>query len=160
MLLPLSTWEASGSIMARRQQIPGKEVLQRWLAEDLTQQQIVERIADEYHEDVTRAAVGQAISRYGLNRRDYTRYDSHLPWKMSDGHNMQYQARMLRLLARRHMMNELTAEETRRLDSWLIKIEESDAVVGYDPHKGFAYIPRRAGDPDDIPIRIETVRLP
>ena len=156
----MSRLEVSVPNMARRQQIPGKEVLQRWLAEDLTQQQIVERIADEYNEDVTRAAVAQAISRYGLTRREYTRYDSHLPWKMNDGHSMKYQARMLRLLARRHMMNELNAEETRRLDSWLIKIEESDAVVGYDPNKGFAYIPRRDGDPDDIPIRIETVRLP
>lgn len=146
--------------MARRQQIPGKEVLAAWLREGLTQQEMVDRIRDEYFEDVTRAAVGQAISRYGLAGRDYIRYDSHLPWKMGDDHSMAYPARMLRLLARRQMLKELTDNETRRLDAWLIKIEESDAVVAYDPDKGFAYVPRRSGDPEDIPIRVETVRLP
>ncbi|MFP5252670.1 MAG: hypothetical protein ACLGH4_02615 [Actinomycetes bacterium] len=53
-----------------------------------------------------------------------------------------YAAKMLRLTGRRDMGMALTAEETKRLESWLETLRQQHAVVGYAPHTddGFQYV--------------------
>lgn len=73
-----------------------------------------------------------------------------------------YPARMLRLLGRRQTGKPLTEREDQRLDNWLARLKTEQAVVAYDPThpNGFGYVPRQPGDPRDIPIRRQTVKLP
>jgi len=134
---------------------PDKTTLRRWLREGLTQRQIAERWYDETGENCSRAAVGMAISRYGLkSAHAIERYDDLIPWQVQSVHSMHKHARHLRWLSRRRRGLPLNDEESRRLDSWLQKLETSNAVVHYDPDtpQGFWLVHREPEDGDD-PIR-------
>jgi hypothetical protein len=101
--------------LAQRQMVPGKTVLEGWLREGLTHQQIADRIKAELNEDVTRSAVTAAIQRHGLTTRTVNRYDETLPWRIVPAHAMDYAARMLRLLGRKMSGGTLNHLEAKRL---------------------------------------------
>jgi len=147
--------------MPARKMVPDKNTFERYLKAGLTQREMVEEIERTTGEVVTRSAVAQALSRYGLAEQA-ERYTKQIPWRVREEHINEYPARMLRLLGRRMAGKPLTDRENQRLDNWLAKLKQQQAVVGYDPThpRGFAYIPRRLGDPRDIPIHRQTVKLP
>lgn len=70
-----------------------------------------------------------------------------MPWKVKREHLGNYHARMLRLLIRRQEGRALSDEESKRLGSWLRKLEQAGEVVHYDLDYawGFKLVPRREG---------------
>jgi hypothetical protein len=92
-----------------------------------------------------------------------SRYREELPWRVKVEHITEYPARMLRLLGRRRAGGDLTAEEGKRLDSWLAQLEAEHAVVAYDPESkfGFYYIEKNdeTDGKDGIPIHRQTVKV-
>ena len=136
-----------------RRVMPDKGTL-RWLLErGFSHQQIAEWVEEKTGYPVSIGTVASAVSRANLSEQQ-NRYEHHLPWRVSKQHAMAYPARMLRLMGRRSAGLKLTEEETERLESWLRKLEEDEAVVVYvpDTEQGFYYIqaePDRAG----IPVR-------
>ena len=89
------------------------------------------------------------------------RYTDTIPWTVKQEHLREYAPRMLRLLGRQRSGTKLTPEEQSRLDGWLKKLDEEDAVVAYDPEFrfGFVYVDREPDDDPQIPIRKGLVRL-
>ena len=78
-------------------------------------------------------------------------------------HIKEYPARMLRLLGRRRAGLSLTATENERLDTWLKKLEDDHAVIGYAPNSKFGFYYIEKNDDTDgangIPIRYETINV-
>lgn len=107
---------------------------------------------------LSKSSVGAAISRAGLSVQQ-NRYAEEIPWRVSSHHLRDYQVRMLRLLGRRRAELPLHDHESQRLDNWLTMLQEDNAVVVYDPERGFAYGERSPQDPLDIPIHVQLVRL-
>lgn len=140
--------------MPARRLIPSDSILEKWVDEGLSHQQIVDRILETENVVVTKSAVAAALSRAGLTRR--VRYDTHIPWSpLRPDHARAYPLAMLRFLARRDAGLPLTADQSDRLDSWLKRLEEENAVVDYvyDSADGFIYRRRKSGDLKYPPIR-------
>lgn len=133
--------------------VPGATEMRRYLDQGLSQQ----KIADAWERDtgirVTRAAIGMAISRYGLSSsasRD--RYGDLIPWEVEPEHRQHKDLRLLRLEARRRRGKALTERELLWLTNWKNELRERNAVVHYDPltPQGFWQIERQPGDDDLI----------
>ena len=135
--------------MAAPRKLPSDSTLAKWRASGLTLKQIAEKSEAETGLPVSIGAVASALSRAGYTAR--VRYDDHIPWNpIKTSHNKHYALTMLRLLARRESGQELTEEQDSRLESWLTRLEEEDAVVlyKYDSEEGFYYVKRKPSDGD------------
>jgi hypothetical protein len=135
--------------MAAPRLLPSDSTLAKWRSQGMTLKQIAEKIKSETGVTVSPSSVGAALSRAGLTNR--VRYDDHIPWNpIKTEHNKAYPLVMLRLLARREGGLALTEDQETRLDAWLDRMEEEDAVVlyQYDSEDGFHYVKRRASDGD------------
>ena len=125
--------------------LPSDGVLAEW-AQTMTHQQIADRVYRETGYRVKRSTVSAALSRAGLtNPRRYERF---IPWTVAIEHNHHYALVMLRVYARRHLGDELSDEQRKRLSSWLDRMERDQVVVAYAPstEEGFFYVPREPGD--------------
>lgn len=143
--------------------IPDNSTLEHWVKDEgLTHQEIADRIFITSGVRVTRMAVSTALSRAGISKPK-PRYDETIPWTVKMDHIKEYPARMLRLLGRRRAGNPMNDREAQRLDSWLAKLEEDHAVVGYDPDSqyGFYYIEKddKLDGKNGIPIRIQRIHV-
>lgn len=135
--------------MSAPRKLPSDSTLAKWRAQGLTLKQIAEKSEAETGISVSVGAVASALSRAGYTAR--VRYDEHIPWNpIATRHNKHYALTMLRLLARRDNGQELTEDQESRLDSWLSRLEEEDAVVlyKYDSEDGFYYVKRKPSDGD------------
>lgn len=139
--------------------LPSDSILQRYVEQGMTHQQIAERIFLDTGNRVSRSSVSAAISRAGLSQPQ-ARYLDTLPWRVRVQHIKEYPARMLRLLGRRNSGGDLTEEEAKRLDSWLAMLKDNHAVVAYAPEaqQGFHYVERRNTD-GKVPVRKHTIKL-
>lgn len=145
--------------MAAPRLLPPTSELAKLVEDGLTHAQIAERVERTTGVRVSRTAISVALHRAGLSK-DAMRYKTELPWKVRGEHLTQYPARMLRLLGRRRVGMELTAEESERLDAWLEGLVEKDLVVAYAPdYEGFLYVyaDEREDRPDGVPIRRRTI---
>lgn len=135
--------------MSAPRKLPSDSTLAKWRAQGLTLKQIADKCEEETGLSVSIGSVASALSRAGLTTR--VRYDEHIPWDpIATRHNKHYALTMLRLLARKDNGQELTEEQESRLESWLTRLEEEDAVVlyKYDSEDGFYYVPRKSSDGD------------
>lgn len=135
------------------QKVPGEAQLRKYLDRGLTQAQIVEAWREDSSEVVSRSAIGMAIKRYGLqSAHPRPRYEDTLPWRVREEHLMHYDARMLRLEARRRRGQALKPEDLSRLDYWRKELDRLDAVVYYDENspEGFLWIPREPEHGTDL----------
>lgn len=133
--------------------VPNKTQMRHYLERGLTQQQI----ADEWEPDsgvrVSRSAIAMAIDRYGLkSAKPRARWDDLLPWRVVEAHRMHFDARMLRLEARRRRNLEISERNAKLLASWLRRLEEQNAVVTYaaDTTEGFRWLARQESDGDSL----------
>lgn len=137
-----------------RQLVPNKTQMRRYLAKNLTQQQIVDAWEEDSGVRVSRAAIAMAISRYDLQSSNARpRYEDTLPWKIKTEHQNDHNARMLRLLGRRRRGMALTEQEKRWLSAYLRTITERRVVVTYVPEleEGFVWVERNEfDDPADF----------
>jgi len=134
--------------------MPSDSILERWVDDGLTHQEMVDRIREQFDTTVSKSAVAAALSRAGLTNR--VRYDTHIPWTpIRPDHARSYPLSMLRLMARRDAGLDLTEPQTARLDSWLERLQRENAVVDYqyDHADGFVYRRRKRGDLEHPPIR-------
>lgn len=123
--------------MARPRTLPDPNELRILL---LTESQA--EIARRY--GVTRAAVSKAARTYNLDSGRVS-YDEFIPWRAKVEHQRDYAVRMLRLYGRRQMGLPLDDRDVRYLDRWLEELRRLEAVVDYDPERGFYYTRRREG---------------
>mgnify|MGYP002640913268 CR=1 FL=1 len=140
--------------MSAKRLLPSESTLEKWVDEGLTHQEIVDRVFERENIVVSKSAVAAALSRAGLTNR--VRYETHIPWSpIRVDHSRAYPLSMLRFLARRDAGLPLTKDQSERLDSWLKRLEDEDAVVGYvyDDPNGFKYFRRKKSDIKYPPIR-------
>lgn len=143
--------------MGRSRISPTEKELEELLRLGYTHEQIVEKVYEETGVRLSRSTISVAIGRAGLQTQN--RYTEEIPWKVATKYLRAYPAKMLRLLGRRRAGLELSEVEDHRLDAWLAKLEKENAVVVYDPSRGFGYAERVASDPKDIPIHPVDVEL-
>lgn len=146
--------------MARPAKVPGKDVLRRWKDAGLTQVEMVDRIEQEFGQQVTRSAVANAMARYGL-AEEAPRYNDHVPWRVGALHVTAHPIRMLRLLGRRDTGGELNPREQKMLDSWLSELAERKLIVAYCPDdvRGLYYISSKHKDhKKPIPVRRKALK--
>lgn len=133
--------------MAKPRIIPSDRELQRLVNKGFTHQEIADIISEESGTPIARSTVSAALSRAGMTER--IRYDEIIPWSpIKVEHNYHYALTMLRLLARRNEGDELDDEKNARLDSWIEKLTNNNAVVVYVPDSavGFHYVERKPSD--------------
>jgi len=131
---------------------PDKTQLKNYLAKGLTQAQIVEAWERDSNIRISRSAIGMAIKRYDLaSAHPRPNYMEMIPWTVRKDHQMHWDARMLRLEARRRRGEALTDKEKRDLTVWRSRLDEADAVVIYEQNtdEGFFWVSRLESD-DDI----------
>lgn len=136
--------------MAKRKIQNEQEVI-RWFEEGRTYQWMIDEYRRKYGIDTVSSMWGNFRRRRGLDRR-IVRDDDLIPWFVKEEHRWAYPLAMLRAEARRRAGRELTERDRTRLANWLKTMEESGAVVHYDPDtkEGFFYILRQEGDDDLI----------
>lgn len=145
--------------MPARRILPSDSILAKWREEGLTYRQICDRVYEQTGERVNPPTIGAALSRAGLT--DRVRYDDALPWDhIRIEHNNHYAAVMLRVWARRKRNLPLTNEQEARLESWLARLKDENAIVVYRPDSpdGFYYVPRKKGERG--PARANKVKVP
>lgn len=133
--------------------VPDKGALRRYLAQGLTQSEIVERWQEESGIKVSRSAIGMAIERYGLESANpRKRHLDLIPWRVARIHNNKMDVQMLRAESRRRAGDKLPARTERILFNWLDRLEEANAVVYYnaDTAEGFHWVHREEGDTDIV----------
>lgn len=133
--------------------VPDELQMRRYLSRNLTQQQI----ADEYEKDTgircSRSAIAMALKRYDLaSSKPRPRFQDLLPWRVTAEHRMHFDARMLRLEARRRRGMEMSDKDEQLLTSWLERVKEQNAVITYAPEtrKGFWWVERQESDGDSL----------
>jgi hypothetical protein len=131
--------------MAAPRFVPSDSTLAKWRDEGLTAKQIVARIKERDGVEVAVGTIYAALSRAGLTEQ--IRYDDYIPWQVRPDHANAFPLVMLRLAARRADGQTLPAEREAKLDRWIARLEEEDAVVAYvrDSADGFHYVHRRPG---------------
>ncbi len=133
--------------MAKPRIIPSDRELEKLVNKGHTHQEIADIISKETGHPIARSTVSAALSRAGLT--DRVRYEETIPWSpIRVEHNYHYALSMLRLLARRNEGDVLDDEKNGRLDSWITKLENNNAVIVYVPEseKGFHYVERKPSD--------------
>ena len=144
--------------MGKNRIIPSDKKLQQFVDEGMTHAAIAKKVSIDTGTPVARSTISAALCRAGLT--DRKRYQDVIPWTpIKSEHNMHYALVCLRLLARRKKGEELDKGKNDRLDSWLTKLIDNDAVVSYyaPSETGFHYIPRK---PSDDPSAWITMRSP
>lgn len=131
--------------MAAPRLLPSDSELKQ-MARTMTHQQIADWVYRETGQKVARSTVSAALSRMG--ETDRVRYDDVIPWRVRVQHTGHYALMMLRYYARRKHELALTDDQSDRLDSWLAKLKDMNAVVMYvpDSEDGFYYVPRLPED--------------
>lgn len=132
----------------------------RWWNEGKSYEWIVNKYKSKYDIDITIGAIGNWRARLGLDRRQERDMDL-IPWAVRPEHRHRHALGMLRALGRRRAGGEMTERMGQLLDNWLLSLQESDAVVYYDPdtEEGFFYVPREPGDADIIRRPRRSTRL-
>ena len=127
-----------------------RELVLRWLAEGVTQREIVERLAQQVV-DTTQSAVAMLKARHATGKRaetmrTATRADL-LPWSLRPEHRQLHAAKMLRAKSRLDRGEDIGPSQKRQLESWLAGLEADQACIHYDPdtEQGFWRVPRRPG---------------
>lgn len=133
----------------------------RWFNEGRTYQWMCETYLEKYNIETVPSLWGNFRRRRGLTRR-ITRNDDLIPWFVKEEHRWAYPLAMLRVEGRRRAGRELRDVDEHRLESFLAKLAEENAVVHYDPdtEEGFFLVPRGAQDDDIIrrPAQKTTMR--
>lgn len=148
--------------MAAPRKGPDKLRLKQYLAEGMTQQEIVDAWKEETGLELRRTTISMAMQKHGL-KAVYAkpRHDDVIPWKVHVEHLMHYDARMLRLYGRRKKGLSLVEEDRHRLEAWIEMLDASKAVVTYHPDTtdGFHWTPRKAEDGDGYVRMPKTARV-
>jgi len=132
--------------MAPPRFLPSDSILAQWVEEGLTHKQMAERVKEQTGVEVAVGTVSAALSRAGLT--DQLRYEKWIPWSpIRVDHANAYPLLMLRYYARRESGIQLTAMQEAKLNNWISRLQEEDAVVTYvhDSADGWYYTPRRPG---------------
>lgn len=123
----------------------------RWFEEGRTYQWMIEEYRRKYNIETVPSMWGNFRRRRGLQRR-IVRDDELIPWEIKRDHRWNYDLQMLRVEGRRRAGAELRESDVQRVNSWLAKLEEAQAVIHYEPEteEGFFWVPREPGDDDLI----------
>lgn len=131
--------------------IVNEQEVVRWFEEGRTYQWMIEEYRRKYNIETVPSMWGNFRRRRGLQRR-IIRDDALIPWEIKREHRWNYDLQMLRVEGRRRAGAEIRETDEQRVNSWLAKLEEAEAVVYYDGDtaEGFFWVPREAADDDII----------
>jgi hypothetical protein len=132
--------------MPASRKLPSESILAGWVEAGLSHQEIVDRIREEFHEEVSRSSVSGALSRAGFTKP--RRYEEDIPWSpIAVEHNAAYQLTMLRTGARLRAGKTVPVREKARFDKWAEELRAKGLVVHYvyDSPQGFFYVKARPG---------------
>lgn len=127
-----------------------RELVLRWLAEGVTQMEIVSRLEDMGIE-ATQSAISMLKMRHASGKAEEvmrTRQRADLvPWRLRPEHRQLHAAKMLRAKSRLDRGETISAVQQRQLDTWLAGLEADNAVIHYDPEteQGFWRVEKREG---------------
>ena len=121
----------------------------RWLQEGKTYAWIVEEYKRKYNIETALSTWSMLRRREGIPRR-IVRDEELMPWAVKKEHRYSNPAAMLRAEARRRAGQPLSPKIEKALDSWLATLQHENAVVHYDPERGWLYVPRREGIDTDL----------
>lgn len=127
----------------------------RWYKQGKTYAWMVEQYKKKYNIDVSPSAIATWLTNPelgpGVERRQ-VRDPGLIPWEVKREHRYDHINNMLRYEARRRAGADIAPATLKRLESWLKKLEENNAVVHYDPNteQGWWYVEREPGDDDII----------
>ena len=116
--------------MAPPRYLPSVSILEGWIQNGMTHQQIADRIRQDSGVTVSRSTVSAALSKAGLTNR--TRYDQQIPWRVAVEHNRHHLLNMLRLAARQDAGADLDDEQVKLIENFRRRLKESGAVVAYE----------------------------
>lgn len=130
--------------------LPDNKV-RRLVREGLGNAEIVRRLEREDHISVSPSAISQFRSRHDLPAAP-GRHDDLIPWRVKREHASLHAAKCLRWESRRRSGEDLPELAERKLDAFLRRLKEEDAVVHYEPAsaEGWWLVPRREGMDGDI----------
>jgi hypothetical protein len=130
--------------------LPDSKV-RRLVREGLGNAEIVDRLRQEDHIEVTPSAISVFRSRHNLPPAP-GRHDDLIPWRVKREHASLWAAKVLRWESRRRSGERLNERAQRRVDAFLQRLKDQDAVVHYEPEsaQGFWLVPRRHGVDTDI----------
>lgn len=119
------------------------EVL-RWFEKGWTYQQMREKYREKYGIETSLSLWSSFRKRHGLPRR-IERNEDMIPWAVKPEHRHRHAAAMLRTANRLNKSLPVGESALRAYRTWIVSLEEQDAVVHYDPdtEEGFFYVPRR-----------------
>ena len=143
--------------MGRPRMSPSDKELEMYLRQGMTHEAIADEVFTQTGQRLGRSTISAAIVRAGLAEPQY--YAAELPWTIKIEHQRDYPAKMLRCLGRQRAGLSITADEQKRLTSWLGRMERDNTVVAYDSTRGFGYGERSPEDPADLPIHVPEVRF-
>ena len=132
--------------MPARRKLPSESILAGWVDAGLSHAEIVDRIREDFGEEVSRSSVSGALSRAGFATS--RRYEEEIPWSpISVDHNGAYQLTMLRIGARIRHGKSVTKNERLRFEKWQRELHDKGLVVHYvySSVPGFFYVKARPG---------------
>jgi hypothetical protein len=148
------TEHASGGIYAvSADKLQNADEFAQWYREGRTYQWIIDKYLEKYDIKISSGTISNWRVRLDLtDTRRITRNRDLIPWAVKREHRHLLPAEMLRMEARRREGREMREGMVERLDEWLEWLNETNAVVHYDPdtEPGWWYVPRERRDKDII----------
>lgn len=130
-----------------RTKIVDEQEVIRWYEEGRTYKWMAQEYLRKYNIQIGVTAFSNFRNKKGLPPRA-VHNDDLIPWRVKGNHRFSYPAIMLRAEGRRRLGEELPEDLAGRLDRWLGRMAEMDAVVDYyaDTEDGFFYVARQPGE--------------
>lgn len=127
----------------------------RWYQEGYTYKQIADMHEEKYGVRPSLSMINWVRRWQGVPPR-ITHNPTLMPWALEPEHRRALDARALRVEARLRAGKDVSEHSFRLWRAWRKRLDESGAVVDYDPVEGFRHVPRREGVDKDL-IRVPDV---
>lgn len=124
-----------------------EEEVRRWFEAGKTYQWMADEYLRKYRLEVSPSMFSQLRRKSGWERR-HVRNDGLIPWAVKPEHRWTYAVQMLRAEGRSRAGKEMSPVTAARLETWKKTLQESGAVVHYEPEtdEGFFYVPAQEGE--------------
>lgn len=135
-------------------EIWNKRNLEQWLADGLTRQQVIDKVAElSGRRPMSKAAVSMAMARWGIPARR-ARYEQTLPWRVVGDHGRAKEAELLRFLGKLLAGGTLSRHQSESwLRSWIEELRAAGSpVIVYYPDSPDGFYPIRRDKIEELDV--------